>query len=722
MARGVGASRGRAGVSSTSSDPPVHGIRRERTNGNRARGPYRAPRPSTMNEGAGSLDRPYSYITLRIPLKGDAYSVERYQGVTISLTAAGPSQGEEPMSDKAVQQLETVTIRFAGDSGDGMQLTGNRFTSVSALVGNDVATLPDFPAEIRAPAGSLPGVSGFQLHFADHDILTPGDEPDVLVAMNPAALKANLATLPKGATIILNSDSFTKPTLRKAKYEADPRHDGSLEGFKVHEVPITELTLGALEDHDLSKKAKERSKNMFALGLMSWMYSRPLDPTVEWIHSKFSGAPDLAEANLAALKAGFAFGETTEIFDHRYEVEPAGDLPPGLYRQITGNLAISYGLVAASRLSGLPLFLGGYPITPASDVLQELARHKNFGVRTFQAEDEISGVGAALGASFSGNLGATVTSGPGVNLKSETIGLAVATELPLVVLNIQRGGPSTGLPTKTEQADLLQALHGRNGEAPLPVVAASTPGDCFDAAIEGARLAIKYRTPVFVLSDGYLANGAEPWRIPDVGQLPDLSGDVGFEPARSADDAPFEPFSRDEATLARPWAVPGTDGLQHRIGGLEKADRTGNISYDPENHHRMTMLRQAKIDRIADDIPPLAVEPDSDADADVLVVGWGSTRGPIKAAVRRVRAGGDKVAHAHLRHLNPFPANTGEVVRRYRRVLVPEMNNGQLRMLLRATFLVDAVGYNRITGLPFSSGELAEAILSQIHEPSERHT
>lgn len=623
------------------------------------------------------------------------------------------------MSDKTVEQLGTVTIRFAGDSGDGMQLTGNRFTSVSALVGNDVATLPDFPAEIRAPAGSLPGVSGFQLHFADHDILTPGDEPDVLVAMNPAALKANLSELPKGATIILNSDAFTKPNLKKAKYEDDPRHDGQLDGYKVHEVPITELTLGALEGHDLSKKAKERSKNMFALGLMSWMYSRPLEPTIEWIQAKFAAAPELVDANLAALKAGHAFGETTEIFDHRYEIEPATDLPAGTYRQITGNLALSYGLIAASQQAGLPLFLGGYPITPASDVLQELARHKNFGVRTFQAEDEIAGVGAAVGASFAGNLAATVTSGPGVNLKAETIGLAVATELPLLVLNIQRGGPSTGLPTKTDQADLLQALFGRNGEAPVPIVAASTPGDCFDAAIEGARLAIKYRTPVFVLSDGYLANGAEPWRVPDVTRLPDLSGDVRFEPARADDDPPFEPFARDEATLARPWAIPGTDGLAHRVGGLEKADRTGNISYDPENHHRMTMLRQAKIDGIAEDVAPLAIEPDSDADADVLVVGWGSTKGPIKAAVRRVRAGGDKVAHAHLRHLNPFPANTGELLSRYRRVLVPEMNTGQLRLLLRGRFLVDAVGYNRVTGLPFSSGELAEAILSQIHEHSE---
>ncbi len=617
------------------------------------------------------------------------------------------------MTEKTVEHLDTVTIRFAGDSGDGMQLTGNRFTSVSALMGNDVATLPDFPAEIRAPAGSLPGVSGFQLHFADHDILTPGDEPDVLVAMNPAALKTNLDELPRGATIILNSDAFTKPNLKKARYDSDPRHDGSLDGYRVYEVPVTELTIGALEDVDLSKKAKERAKNMFALGLMSWMYSRPLDPTVEWIESKFAGAPEVAAANITALKAGYNFGETTELFSHRYDVDPASDLPPGTYRQITGNQAIAYGLVAAAERSGLPLYLGGYPITPASDVLHELARHKNFGVRTFQAEDEIAGVGAALGASFAGQLGATVTSGPGVALKTETIGLAVAVELPLLVLNIQRGGPSTGLPTKTEQADLLQAMFGRNGEAPMPVVAASTPGDCFDTALEGARIALKYRTPVFVLSDGYLANGAEPWRIPDVQDLPDLTELPAFV-APPEDGEPFEPFTRDPETLARPWAVPGTPGREHRIGGLEKAAGTGNISYDPDNHHHMTQMRQGKVDRIAHDIPPLEVGADSDADADVLVAGWGSTAGPIKAAVRRVRAQGHKVARVHFHHLNPMPANTGELLGRYRKVLVPEMNNGQLSFLLRARYLVDAVGYNRISGLPFGSGELADVIVEQI--------
>ncbi len=619
------------------------------------------------------------------------------------------------MSTKTVEQVDAVTIRFVGDSGDGMQLTGSRFTHTTAWVGNDLATLPDFPAEIRAPAGSLPGVSGFQLHFADHDILTPGDAPDVLVAMNPAALKSNLGDLVPGGTLIVNSDGFTKSNLKKARYEQDPREDGSLDSYQVFEVPITTLTIGALEDHEhLSKKDKERAKNMFALGLMSWMYTRPLEPTTDWLQTKFKSQPEIAEANVAALKAGFNFGETTELFSHSYEVKPA-DLPPGTYRQITGNLALSYGLIAASQRSGLPLFLGGYPITPASDVLHELAGHKNYGVRTFQAEDEIAGVGAALGASFAGQLAATVTSGPGIALKAETIGLAVSVELPLIVLNIQRGGPSTGLPTKTEQADLLQALFGRNGEAPLPVLAAATPGDCFDAVLEAARLALKYMTPVILLSDGYLANGAEPWRIPAVDDLPDLAALVRF--ATSPDDnGEFLPFLRDPDTLARPWAVPGTPGLEHRVGGLEKADRTGNISYDPDNHHRMTELRQDKIDRIAQDLPPLEVDPESDEDAEVLVIGWGSTSGPIRAAVRRVQAGGHKVARAHLRHLHPFPANTGEVLARYRRVLVPEMNMGQLRMLLRARYLVDVQGYNRVRGLPFTSRELETALVELIKE------
>jgi 2-oxoglutarate ferredoxin oxidoreductase subunit alpha len=616
------------------------------------------------------------------------------------------------MTTKTVQQRDTVTIRFAGDSGDGMQLTGNRFTSVSALLGNDIATLPDFPAEIRAPAGSLPGVSGFQIHFADHDILTPGDAPDVLVAMNPAALKTNVNDLEPGATIVVNSDAFSAGNLRKARYDTNPLDDDSLSAFQVISVPLSTLTVGALEDTGLGKKEKERAKNMFALGLMSWMFSRPMEPTMDWLRRKFASQPDLADANITALKAGYAFGETTELFAHSYEVKPAS-LPPGRYRQITGNAALSYGLIAAAERSGLPLFLGGYPITPASDVLHELARLKHFGVRTFQAEDEIAGIGAALGAAFAGSLAATVTSGPGVALKAETIGLAVSVELPLLVLNIQRGGPSTGLPTKTEQADLLQAMFGRNGEAPVPIIAAATPGDCFAAAIEAARIAVTWRTPVFLLSDGYLANGAEPWRIPEIDSLPDLRSTVNFATAPNH-DGEFWPFLRDPQTLARPWALPGTPGLEHRIGGLEKADGTGNISYDPDNHHRMTQLRAAKIDRIADTIPP--VEVDHVDGARLLVLGWGSTYGPIRASVRRSRANGDAVAVAHLRHLNPFPRNLGEVLHRYERVLVPEMNGGQLRRLLRAEYLVDVQGYNRVTGLPFATAELIDAIAHELKE------
>jgi 2-oxoglutarate ferredoxin oxidoreductase subunit alpha len=619
------------------------------------------------------------------------------------------------MSTRTVERLDTVTIRFAGDSGDGMQLTGSRFTDATARVGNDLATLPDFPAEIRAPAGSLPGVSGFQLHFADHDILTPGDAPDVLVAMNPAALKTNLADLVPGGTLIVNSDAFTRGNLKKAGYDANPLEGDDLAGYRVVQVPITTMTVGALEDAPLSSKDKQRSKNMFALGLMCFMFSRPTEPTEEWVRAKFAKHPEVAEANITAFRAGWAYGETTETFTHVYEVAPA-TLPPGRYRQITGNLALAYGLIAASQRAGLPLFLGSYPITPASDILHELSRHKNFGVRTFQAEDEIAGVCAALGASFGGHLGVTTTSGPGVALKGETIGLAVAVELPLVIVNIQRGGPSTGLPTKTEQSDLLQAMYGRNGEAPLPIVAASAPGDCFDAAVEAARIAIKYRTPVMLLSDGYLANGAEPWRVPDVAALPDLSADVRFATAPNA-NGEFWPFLRDPETLARPWAVPGTAGLEHRIGGLEKADGTGNISYDPDNHHQMTELRAAKIAGIAHDIPPLELD-DPGGDARVLVVGWGSTYGPIRAAVRKVRQGGHTVARAHLRHLNPFPANTADVVGRYERVLVPEMNLGQLRLLLRAHFLVDARGYNRVAGLPFTTSELADAITTELESLS----
>ncbi|HET6814187.1 MAG TPA: 2-oxoacid:acceptor oxidoreductase subunit alpha, partial [Actinomycetota bacterium] len=591
---------------------------------------------------------------------------------------------------KPVQVLDRVTIRFAGDSGDGMQLTGDRFTSETAAFGNDLSTLPDFPAEIRAPAGSIPGVSGFQLHFADHDILTPGDAPDVLVAMNPAALKANLGDLPKGATLIVNTDAFTPRNLDKAGYASNPLEDGSLADHQVHEVALTSMTLEALREFDISKKEAERAKNMFALGLMSWLYHRPTEATVAFLEKKFAARPLIAKANVTAFKAGWNFGETTEAFAVSYEVKPAR-LRPGTYRNISGNLALAYGLIAASRLSGLPLFLGAYPITPASDILHELSKHKAFGVRTFQAEDEIAGVGAALGAAFGGSLGVTTSSGPGIALKAETIGLAVSLELPLLVIDIQRSGPSTGMPTKTEQADLLQVLYGRNGEAPVPVVAACTPSDCFSAAVEAARIALRYRTPVVLLSDGYLANGSEPWLLPDVASLPDISVPFATEPNHEGD---FWPYLRDEATLARPWAVPGTPGLEHRIGGLEKADGTGNISYDPENHDRMINLRAAKVAGIANDIPRLEV--DHQDGSRLLVLGWGSTYGPIGAAVRRVRASGARVSVAHLRHLNPFPANLGEVLGSYDKVLIPEMNLGQLRMLVRARYLVDAVGYNKV--------------------------
>jgi len=613
---------------------------------------------------------------------------------------------------KQVRQLDGVIVRFAGDSGDGMQLTGDRFTAETAAFGNDLSTLPDFPAEIRAPAGTLAGVSGFQLHFSDHEIMTPGDAPDVLVAMNPAALKANLRELPKGADIIVNTDEFTKRSLAKVGYAANPLEDGSLDEFRVHAIPLTSMTVVALAGLDLGKKEAERSKNMFALGLMSWLYTRPTEGTVVFLERRFAKIPEVARANVAAFKAGYHFGETTESFSVSYEVKPA-PMPPGLYRNISGNLALSYGLVAASRLSGLPLFLGSYPITPATDILHELSKHKRFGVRTFQAEDEIAGVGAALGAAFGGALAVTTTSGPGLALKAETIGLAVSLELPLIVVNVQRGGPSTGLPTKTEQADLLQAMFGRNGEAPVPIVAPRSPSDCFDAAIEAARIATKYRTPVLLLSDGYLANGSEPWLLPEVAALPDLRVEFATEPNHVAANgtAEFWPYLRDEQTLARPWAVPGTPGLEHRIGGLEKADGSGNISYDPANHEAMVRLRAAKIDGIAADIPPLQVD-DPSGRARVLVLGWGSTYGPIGAAVRQVRRVGGVVAQAHLRYLHPFPANTGEVLRRYDRVVVPEMNLGQLSMLLRATYLVDTIGYNRVRGLPFKSDELAAVIES----------
>jgi len=604
---------------------------------------------------------------------------------------------------KPVEQLESVVIRFAGDSGDGMQLTGGRFTSETALKGNDLATFPDFPAEIRAPAGSLPGVSGFQLHFADHDILTPGDQPDVLVAMNPAALRTNLRDLPKGGTLIVDTDAFTDRNLQKAGYAANPLEDGSLDGYQVHAVPLTSLTVTALKEVDgVTPREAERAKNMFALGLMSWLYGRPVESTVEFLEKKFAKRPEIAQANLKAFNTGYAFGETSESFAVQYEVRPAR-LPPGLYRQVTGNQALSWGLIAASKLSGLDLFLGAYPITPASSILEELAKQKAFGVRTFQAEDEIAAAGAALGASFGGALGVTTSAGPGIVLKSETVGLAVTLELPLVIVDVQRAGPSTGMPTKPEQADLLLALFGRNSESPVPVLAAATPGDCFYAAIEAVRVALAYRTPVYLLSDAYLANGAEPWAIPDVASLEPIRVEFASAPP---DGETFLPYRRDPETLARPWAIPGTPGLEHRVGGLEKANDTGNVSYDPENHDLMTQLRAQKVAGIR--VPDLEV--DHQEGADVLVLSWGGTYGPVAAGVRRVRAGGGRVAHAHLRWLNPLPANTGDVLRSYDRVLVPEMNLGQLRMLVRARFLVDAAGYNRVTGKPFRAGEIRDAI------------
>ena len=605
---------------------------------------------------------------------------------------------------KRVEQVHDVVIRFAGDSGDGMQLTGGRFTSETAVLGNDLSTLPDFPAEIRAPAGSLPGVSGFQIHFSDVDILTPGDAPDVLVAMNPAALKTNLKDLSHGGVLIVNKDAFTERNLDKAGYETDPLADGSLDDYHVHAVPLTSLTLEAVKETGLSKRDAERCKNMFALGLMSWLYHRPTEGTIAFLEGKFAKRPEIADANVRAFKAGWAYGETSEDFVVSYEVAPAR-LPPGRYRNITGNQALALGLVAASTQSNLPLFLGAYPITPASGILEELARYKQFGIRTFQAEDEIAAAGAALGASFGGALGVCTSSGPGVVLKMETIGLGVTLELPFLILDIQRAGPSTGMPTKPEQADLLLALFGRNAESPLPVVAAATPGGCFYSALEAARIALKYRTPVILLSDAYLANGAEPWAIPDPASLPDISTE--FATAAAADGS-FLPYLRDPETLARPWAIPGTPGLEHRIGGLEKQDVTGNVSYDPENHDYMVRVRARKVAGIAADIPELAV--DHQGGAELLVLGWGGTYGPITAAVRKVRERGGKVAQAHLEYLNPFPRNTGDVLRSYERVLVPEMNLGQLVKLVRADFLVDAAGYNRVRGLPFTSSELAEAI------------
>ncbi|WP_230083957.1 2-oxoacid:acceptor oxidoreductase subunit alpha [Nocardioides marmotae] len=607
-----------------------------------------------------------------------------------------------------------------------MQLTGDRFTQESAVFGNDLVTLPNFPAEIRAPQGTLPGVSSFQVHFADHDILTAGDAPDVLVAMNPAALKANVGDLAKGATIIVDTHDFSGRNLTKAGYDSNPLDalgdaNDPLGDFAVHPVDLTGMTVAAVKEFGLSRKDAARAKNMFALGLLSWMYGRPTESTTAFLNKRFAKVPAIRDANITAFKAGWNFGETTEAFAVSYEIKPA-PVSPGTYRNISGNLALAYGLVAAGVRSGLPVFLGSYPITPASDILHELSKHKAFGVTTFQAEDEIAGVGSAIGASFAGHLGVTTTSGPGIALKSEAIGLAIMTELPLLVVDVQRGGPSTGLPTKTEQADLLQAMFGRNGEAPMPIVAPQSPGDCFDAALEAARIAITYRTPVMLLSDGYLANGSEPWRIPEIADLPVIEPDFATErnhvvkEARTLEDGTvteeekdFWPYLRDEETLARPWAVPGTPGLEHRIGGLEKGEGHGNISYDPANHDFMVRTRQAKVDRIAESLPPLEVD-DPSGRAKVLVLGWGSTYGPIGAGVRRVRKAGYDVAQVHLRHLNPFPQDLGEILKRYDKVLVPEMNLGQLSLLLRAKYLVDAVGYNVVRGLPLKAAELAEAI------------
>jgi 2-oxoglutarate ferredoxin oxidoreductase subunit alpha len=606
---------------------------------------------------------------------------------------------------REVQEQERVVVRFAGDSGDGMQLAGNRFTAATALVGNDLATLPDFPAEIRAPAGTPHGVSAFQIHFASRDILTPGDRPNVLVAMNPAALKTNVDQLEPGGTVIVNEDAFNVANLRKAGYESNPLEDDTLDRFQVIRVPMTSLTVAATEGIDgISSAQAARAKNLFALGLVSWIYGRPTEPTIAWLEQKFKDKPAIRDANVAAFKAGWNFGETTELLSQPIEVKPAA-LEPGTYRNVDGTQATALGLIAASVRSGLPLLYASYPITPASELLHTLSRHGRYGVRTVQAEDEIAAASIALGASFGGHLGVTGTSGPGLDLKAETLGLAVMTELPLVVVDVQRAGPSTGMPTKTEQSDLLMALHGRHGEAPLPVIAAATPADCFDAALEAARIAIEFRTPVILLTDTFLANSSEPWRIPPAEELPEIDPALATKP--NAGDE-FMPYLRD-ARGVRPWAIPGTPGLAHRVGGLEKEDGSGLISYDPANHQRMVDLRAQKVANVADAIGELEVD-DMDG-AELLVLSWGSTYGAARAAVRRVRNAGRKVAFAHLRWINPLPRNTGEVVRAYPKVLIPELNSGQLRSLIRSEFLVDAAGYNKVAGLPFGPAELETAIL-----------
>jgi 2-oxoglutarate ferredoxin oxidoreductase subunit alpha len=615
-------------------------------------------------------------------------------------------RSENPNTE--VQELDRVTIRFAGDSGDGMQLAGTQFTKTSAVWGNDVSTLPDIPAEIRAPQGSLPGVSGFQVSFSSHEIYTPGDQPDVLVAMNPAALKTNLKDLPKGGIVIVNENEFNETNLRKAAYTSNPLEDGSLSAYRLYRVPISTLNERALKDSGLSAVQIDRSKNMFALGLLFWMYSRPLDTTLKYIDERFGKRnPAVAEANKTTLRAGYNFGETTEMFALHYHV-PKAKLAPGLYRNITGNEATALGFITASKLIGRPLFYGSYPITPASDILHELAMRKNFGVRTFQAEDEIAAIGSAIGASYGGSLGMTGTSGPGIALKSEAMGLAVMLELPLVVIDVQRSGPSTGIPTKTEQGDLLQCMFGRNGEAPIPIVAPATSADCFNMAIEAWRIAVKYRTPVIFLSDLYLGVGSEPWRVPDFDSM------EKYDPNFATDPATFKAYARDEKTLARPWAIPGTPGLEHRVGGLEKQNITGNVNYEAENHDLMVHLRAEKVARIADDIPEIVPEgPDS---GDLLVLGWGSTAGVIKTAVQRVQAQGKSVSAAHLRYLNPFPRNLGDLLKRYNKVLIPENNLGQLRLLVRGKYLVDAVGLNIISGRPFSISQIENKILEVLAE------
>lgn len=610
----------------------------------------------------------------------------------------------ETDKEKELLQLKEVTIRFAGDSGDGMQLTGTQFSETTAWVGNDLNTLPDYPAEIRAPAGTIYGVSGFQLHFSSEDIHTPGDQPDVLVAMNPAALKKNLPELKKGGMIIVNSDSFDIKNLNLAHYESNPLEDGSLDGYQVYQVPISSLTANALEGVKLSPKEVSRAKNFFALGLMYWLFNRPIDNTVKWIHEKFAKNPEYIEGNERALRAGYNYGEMTELFTARYTVEPA-KLPKGTYRSISGNEATALGFLAASVKSGLPLFLGSYPITPASEIIQYLSTYKNFGVKTFQAEDEIAGITTAIGASFAGNLAITSTSGPGLALKTEAIGLAVMTELPLIIIDVQRGGPSTGLPTKTEQADLLQAVCGRNGEAPVVVVAAATPSDCFNMAIEASRIAIKYMTPVILLTDGYIANGSEPWKIPHANELPDIP--VKFRTEKEG----FYPYLRDE-NLARPWAIPGTPGLEHRIGGLEKSDIYGNVSYDPDNHHKMVTLRAKKIKNIENDIPLLEVE--GEQSGELLVVGWGGTYGAIKEAVNKARAQGYKVSQAHFRYINPFPKNTEQVLRSFNKILIPEINLGQLARLIKSEFLIDVQQFNVVRGLPLRVADIVDQIIKTL--------